>query len=68
MHSSTPPLIHSFGTRIAILGGGESGVGAALLAKAKGLAPFLSDSGELKPKYKQKLQENGIEFEEKYLL
>ncbi|QMU29407.1 UDP-N-acetylmuramoyl-L-alanine--D-glutamate ligase [Adhaeribacter radiodurans] len=48
---------------IAILGAGESGVGAALLAKAKGLDVFVSDSGEIKPVYQQKLQAADIPFE-----
>ncbi|MBK8926966.1 MAG: UDP-N-acetylmuramoyl-L-alanine--D-glutamate ligase [Crocinitomicaceae bacterium] len=47
-----------------ILGAGESGVGAALLAKAKGHAVFLSDYGKIKPSYKQELEENDLEFEE----
>jgi UDP-N-acetylmuramoylalanine--D-glutamate ligase len=48
---------------ISILGGGESGVGAALLAKSKGFDVFLSDAGQLKEHYQQTLRENGIEFE-----
>ena len=48
---------------ISILGGGESGVGAALLAKSKGFAVFLSDAGALKENYQQTLRENEIEFE-----
>ena len=48
---------------ISILGGGESGVGAALLAKSKGFDVFLSDAGELKPTYQDTLRENQIEFE-----
>ncbi len=50
--------------KLVILGGGESGVGAALLAKAKGFEVFLSDKGILKEKYRLELQENGILFEE----
>jgi UDP-N-acetylmuramoylalanine--D-glutamate ligase len=50
--------------RIVILGGGESGTGAALLAKAKGFDVFVSDQGTLKDKYKTELQANGILFEE----
>lgn len=50
--------------KIAILGGGESGVGAALLAQAKGFAVFLSDRGTLKESYRQTLQQAGIDFEE----
>jgi len=47
-----------------ILGGGESGVGAAFLAKKKGFQVFLSDSGKLKEKYRNLLIENEIDFEE----
>jgi UDP-N-acetylmuramoylalanine--D-glutamate ligase len=50
--------------RLVILGGGESGVGAALLGKEKGYEVFLSDGAVIKPKYKQELFDNGIEFEE----
>jgi UDP-N-acetylmuramoylalanine--D-glutamate ligase len=50
--------------RLVILGGGESGVGAALLGKQNGYEVFLSDAGPLKEKYKQELIENEIEFEE----
>ncbi|MFB1022419.1 MAG: UDP-N-acetylmuramoyl-L-alanine--D-glutamate ligase, partial [Vicingaceae bacterium] len=49
---------------IAILGGGESGVGAALLAKKEGLVPFVSDFGKIKDKYKKVLIQNEIEWEE----
>ena len=48
---------------IAILGAGESGVGAALLAKAKGMVPFVSDKGEIKMPFRQELESNAIEFE-----
>ncbi|RDC62242.1 UDP-N-acetylmuramoyl-L-alanine--D-glutamate ligase [Adhaeribacter pallidiroseus] len=48
---------------IAILGAGESGVGAALLAQAKGLEVFVSDKGEIKPVYQEKLQAANIPFE-----
>ncbi|HTJ49951.1 MAG TPA: Mur ligase family protein, partial [Cyclobacteriaceae bacterium] len=50
--------------RIAILGGGESGTGAALLAKNKSFEVFVSDQGVIKDKYKTELQQNDIEFEE----
>ena len=50
--------------KIVVLGGGESGFGAAYLAKKKGLDVFLSDKGLIKPEYKTLLEENGIEFEE----
>ncbi len=49
---------------IVILGGGESGVGAALLAKQQGYTVFLSDGGILKEKYKQELTTAEIDFEE----
>jgi len=52
------------GQNIAILGAGESGVGAAILAKAKGLSVFVSDMGKIKDEYRQKLIEYKIEFEE----
>ncbi|MBX9733081.1 MAG: UDP-N-acetylmuramoyl-L-alanine--D-glutamate ligase [Chitinophagaceae bacterium] len=50
--------------KLIILGGGESGVGAALLAKQQGYDVFLSDGGALKEKYRQELREAGIAFEE----
>ncbi|MDR2122803.1 MAG: UDP-N-acetylmuramoyl-L-alanine--D-glutamate ligase [Flavobacteriaceae bacterium] len=51
--------------RLVVLGGGESGVGAALLGKKEGFEVFLSDKGELKENYKKVLIENAIPFEEK---
>jgi UDP-N-acetylmuramoylalanine--D-glutamate ligase len=50
--------------RMVILGGGESGAGAALLAKQHGYEVFLSDSGSLKDVYKQELEANQVLFEE----
>ncbi|WP_247235816.1 UDP-N-acetylmuramoyl-L-alanine--D-glutamate ligase [Telluribacter sp. SYSU D00476] len=50
--------------KISILGGGESGVGAALLGKAKGFTVFLSDKGTLQEKYRQILEKEGISYEE----
>ncbi|MGS0748085.1 UDP-N-acetylmuramoyl-L-alanine--D-glutamate ligase [Halpernia sp. GG3] len=50
--------------KIVVLGGGESGFGAALLAKAQGLEVFLSDKGEILENYKQLLIDNDIDFEE----
>src|SRR5690554_1991404 len=50
--------------RLVILGGGESGVGAALLGKKLGFQVFLSDKGKLKDNYREKLIQNEIEFEE----
>ena len=52
------------GKRITILGGSESGVGAALLAKQQGYIVFVSDGGRLKENYKKELVENDIDFEE----
>jgi UDP-N-acetylmuramate-alanine ligase len=49
---------------IVILGAAESGVGAALLAQAKGHAVFVSDRGAIQDSYKAKLTRAGIEFEE----
>ena len=50
--------------KIIILGGGESGVGAALLAQQNGFDVFLSDAGELKGIYKAELNKAHIEFEQ----
>ena len=50
--------------RLVILGGGESGVGAAILAKQKGYDVFLSDSSSLKDNYRIVLQQAEIDFEE----
>lgn len=51
--------------RLVILGGGESGVGAAILGKKVGFDVFLSDMGSIKEEYKAILSEKGIPFEEK---
>lgn len=50
--------------RLVILGGGESGVGAAVLAKKQGYEVFLSDSGVIRPAAKELLGEYGIDYEE----
>ena len=50
--------------RLVVLGGGESGVGAALLGKEKGFDVFVSDFGTLKKVYKDVLKHNEIEWEE----
>lgn len=50
--------------KLVILGGGESGIGAAILGKKQGYDVFLSDGGQLKTSYKQELFDNGIAFEE----
>src|SRR5678816_1833335 len=51
-------------TRMVILGGGESGVGAALLAKQQGYEVFLTDESSLKEVYRTELELAGVEFEE----
>ena len=50
--------------KVVILGGGESGVGAAILAKDLGFEVFLSEQKSLKSTYKNQLDEEGILFEE----
>lgn len=49
---------------IVILGGGESGVGAAILAQKKGFRVFLSDSSRIKEKYRETLIQYNIDFED----
>ena len=51
-------------SRIVVLGGGESGVGSAVLAKSKGYDVFLSDMGKISEKYANMLQEWNIPFEQ----
>jgi UDP-N-acetylmuramoylalanine--D-glutamate ligase len=51
--------------RLVVLGGGESGVGTALLGKQKGFEVFVSDNGTIKKKYKDALLHNEIEWEER---
>ena len=50
--------------RIVILGAGESGAGAAVLAKKEGFDVFVSDMSAIKDKYKKMLDDRGIEWEE----
>jgi UDP-N-acetylmuramoylalanine--D-glutamate ligase len=50
--------------RLVVLGGGESGVGTAILGKKKGFEIFVSDKGEIKEKYKNVLEHIGIDWEE----
>lgn len=50
--------------RMVILGGGESGTGAAILALQQGYDVFVSDGGKIKDEYKIELQKEGIAFEE----
>jgi len=49
---------------IAVLGAGESGVGAAILAQKQGFDVFVSDKGKIKDSYKNTLVEHGIDWEE----
>ena len=49
---------------LVILGGGESGVGAAILGKDKGFNVFLSDSGTIAERYRTVLEAEGIEWEQ----
>ena len=50
--------------RLVVLGGAESGVGAAVLAKVKGFDVFLSDMGQIKEEYAKTLREWNIPFEQ----
>jgi len=50
--------------RIVVLGAGESGAGAAVLAKKEGFDVFVSDMSAIKPHYKEMLDKRGIEWEE----
>ena len=50
--------------RLVVLGGGESGVGTAILGKKENFDVFLSDRGIIKDKYKEMLDEHGISYEE----
>ncbi|APG61223.1 UDP-N-acetylmuramoyl-L-alanine--D-glutamate ligase [Christiangramia salexigens] len=50
--------------KIAILGGGESGIGTAILAKKKGYTVFLSDKGKIKEKYREVLRNIKVEWED----
>jgi len=51
-------------SKLVILGGGESGVGSAVLGRLKGYEVFLSDAGKLKEQYRRELDEYGVEYEE----
>jgi UDP-N-acetylmuramoylalanine--D-glutamate ligase len=56
--------LNGIGKHIAILGAGESGIGAAVLAAQKGWNVFVSDFGTIAEKYKEVLNEKGFEWEE----
>jgi len=49
---------------VVILGAGESGVGAAILAQVKGATVFVSDFGTIKPSFQQELNDYGLEWEQ----
>ena len=51
--------------RVGILGAGESGIGAALLARKLGFVCFVSDYGAIAPGFRRELELNNIPFEEK---
>lgn len=55
---------HTSQRRIVVLGAGESGTGAAILAKDKGFDVFVSDYGNISPRYKETLDREGIAWEE----
>jgi UDP-N-acetylmuramoylalanine--D-glutamate ligase len=61
---SETPASSQTSQRVVILGAGESGVGAALLAKAKGFEVFVSDSGKIADNYKSELENEKISWEE----
>ncbi|MGB5369022.1 MAG: Mur ligase family protein, partial [Flavobacteriaceae bacterium] len=50
--------------RLVLLGGGESGIGTAILGKQKGYEVFLSDKGKIQDRYKDVLKHIGIDWEE----
>ncbi|MBQ5836320.1 MAG: UDP-N-acetylmuramoyl-L-alanine--D-glutamate ligase, partial [Alistipes sp.] len=49
---------------IVVLGGGISGYGSAILAKKEGFEVLLSDAGEIAPRYRERLDEWGVEYEQ----
>lgn len=49
--------------RLVILGAGESGIGAAILGRAKGYDVFVSDGGNIQDKYRMELEKYNIPFE-----
>jgi len=65
MHANQKLLLQGAGGQLAILGAGESGVGAAYLAQQQGYDVFVSDFGEIADNYRQQLTDWKIPFEEK---
>lgn len=63
-NASSPSPLKRAGERLAILGAGESGVGAAYLAQQQGYDVFVSDFGVIAPHYKDQLLQWNISFEE----
>src|SRR5258708_12889832 len=57
--------MHVMSKKMVILGGGESGVGAAILAAQRGYDVFVSDGGPLKETYREDLKKFSIPLEEK---
>lgn len=51
-------------SKLVVLGAGESGVGAAILAKKKSFEVFVSDYGTIKPQYVKMLEDNDIQYEQ----
>jgi len=64
INSGKSPLRGDLGGLIVVLGAGESGVGAAILAQQQGFCVFVSDFGKIADNYKAELQNHAIEFEE----
>src|SRR6201999_4166419 len=62
--TKSPSPLERAGVRLAILGAGESGVGAAYLAQQQGYDVFVSDFGAIADNYKKQLLEWNIPFEE----
>jgi len=50
--------------KIVVLGAGESGIGAAVLAKKQGFEVFVSDFGKIKDNYRDLLEKYGLEYEQ----
>lgn len=63
-HSNTEVKIKMSKIKIAVLGAGESGVGAAILAQKQGMEVWLSDKGKIKDKYATMLKDANIPFEQ----
>lgn len=57
-------ILNRMNKKLVVIGGGESGTGAAVLGSVKGWDVFVTDKSKIKQKYKDILDENGIEWEE----